>query len=309
MTVAASAAEVFERFEPVVVDVPPGWTMNWLGVKTRAEIQSNSGAASGPIRIAFDRPSLSEDFFEWLDVLESVVESSGTYTIVELGAGWGRWLVNAAAAVRRYDPQRRFLLVGVEGEPTHFEWLRRHLADNGIDPGEHVLVRAAVAARDGRVRFEQGDAAAWYGQAIPPDDPQAKLAGPVSRLLRWGRNTAANRAVRGPAARKVRRVRAVSLATVLRTLDRVDLMDVDIQGAEAAVFATAAEELTAKVARVHVGTHGAENEARVRSLFGALGWECRFDYPGGREVETPWGPVTFEDGAQSWLNPALRASA
>ena len=29
------------------------------------------------------------------------------------------------------------------------------------------------------------------------------------------------------------------------------------------------------------------------------------DYPAGAESETPWGPVSFQDGVQSWRNPAL----
>jgi FkbM family methyltransferase len=294
--------EIFERFGRWSGVVEPGWTMNWLGVRTRAEIQGLAPVRE-PRHLEAEPPGPSEDFLEWLDLLESVCESTGRYTIVELGAGWGRWLANAAAAVQRLDPQRPFLLVGVEAEPTHFRWLRRHLRDNGIEPADHVLHRAAVSGRDGTARFRRGNPAAWYGQAIEPSDPAVRLAGPVSRLIRWARNTARDLRT----GQHVSRVRALSLDTILRPLDHVDLLDADIQGAEAEVFEAAREPLAAKVGRVHVGTHGAENEARVRALFGALGWEPRYDYPGGQVSETPWGPVLFEDGAQSWLNPVRRA--
>jgi FkbM family methyltransferase len=297
----------FTRFEPWQGTVDAGWTRNWLGVRTRGSIQSASVVSTTSTFVAFDHPEASEDFFEWLDVLESVVESEGLYTIVELGAGWGRWLVNAATAVRRLDPDRPFHLVGVEAEPTHFEWLRQHLLDNDIDPSRHVLVRAAVAASDGRVRFRQGDPAAWYGQSIEPEDPAARASGPVSRLIRWSRNSTSNFLAHGPTARKIRRVRAVSLRTLLRPLESVDLVDSDIQGVEAAVFESAAAELDAKVRRVHIGTHGHEVEDRLRALFTRLGWNCRFDYAAGSDVETPWGPVRFEDGVQSWVNPARPA--
>jgi FkbM family methyltransferase len=304
MTLDEHAASIFDRFVPWTGEVDPDWTMNWLGVRTRASIQSASGGAAGRVRVSFEPPVPSEDFFEWLDLLESVVESSGRYTVVELGAGWGRWLVNAAAALRQLEPERPFVLVGVEAEPTHFRWLRQHLADNGIDPGEHVLLRAAVGAADGRVRFRQGNPAEWYGQGIEPEDAVARSSGPVSRLIRWGTNTLHDRRV----SQRVRRVRAVSLGTLLRPLDHVDLIDADVQGAEADVFEAATDELSAKVARVHVGTHGTAIEERLRALFGErLGWECRFDYAGGGERQTPWGLVRFEDGAQSWLNPARRA--
>jgi FkbM family methyltransferase len=286
--------------------VEPGWDVNWLGVRTRVSVQSEMHGYDVPTFVRTEPPESSEDAFEWVDVLESVCESEGSFTMVELGAGWGRWIVNAAAALRQIDPERPILLVGVEAEPTHFEWLRRHLADNGIDPDRQRLIRAAVAARNGWVKFQRGDAAGWYGQAIERDDPAAKLSGPVSRLIRWTRNSAANRLAVGPDARRTRRVRAVTLASLLEPLDRVDLVDADVQGVEADVLESAADQLAAKVRRVHVGTHGPENERRVRALFEQLGWECRFDYAGQTTHDTPFGPVAFEDGVQSWVNPARR---
>lgn len=296
--------EIFERFGHWAGDVEPGWTVNWLGVRTRAKIQGLE-AARAIRHVETAPPPPSEDFFEWLDVLESVSESQGRYTIVELGAGWGRWLANAAAAVRRLDPARPFLLVGVEAEPTHFRWLRLHLRDNGIDPDDHVLHRAAVSADDGTVRFRRGNPAAWYGQAIERPDPAVRLAGPVSRVLRWAGNAARDRR----AGERVSGVRSLSLDTILGPLEHVDLLDADIQGAESEVFEAARDVLAAKVDRVHVGTHGVENEEGLRALFKGLGWELRYDYPGGHVSETPWGPVPFEDGAQSWLNPARRVRA
>lgn len=301
-----SPTDVFACFEPWEGTVEPGWDVNWLGVRTRTSVESTMGGYDVPTVVRTERPGPSEDLFEWVDVLESVCESGERFTMLELGAGWGRWLVNAAVALRQLDPARPFLLVGVEAEPTHFRWLEQHLLDNGIDPTEHTLVRAAVAPKGGRVRFQRGDSASWYGQAVERDDPAARLAGPVSRFIRWSRNSLANRLAVGPDARKVRRARAVSLSTLLRPIDLVDLVDIDIQGLEAEVLEPALQELAHKVRRVHVGTHGRENEGRVRALFERLGWECRFDYTGQSRHDTPVGPVEFEDGAQSWINPVLR---
>jgi FkbM family methyltransferase len=297
---------VISAFEPWEGNVEPGWEVNWLGVRTRLSVRGDSGGFETPTHVATEPPEGSEDLLEWISVLESVVESQGPFTMVELGAGWGRWLVNAAVALRRLDPARDLLLVGVEAEPTHFRWLVQHLRDNGLDPDRHRLVRAAVAASNGRVRFQRGDAAAWYGQAIDPDDPSAKLSGPVSRLIRWLRNSAANRLAIGRRARNMRRTRSVALVTLLEPHGRVDLVDADVQGAEADVFEPAAALLTARVRRVHIGTHDRENERRLRALFEGLEWECRFDYPSGTRCETDWGSIDFEDGVQSWLNPALR---
>jgi len=285
--------------------VQPGWSVNWLGVRTRLSVQGAVRGFDVPTRVRTQPPEPSEDLFEWIDVLDSVRDSVGSFTMIELGAGWGRWLVNAAAALRQLDPARGFLLVGVEAEPTHFCWLVQHLRDNGLAPEQHLLVHAAVAARTGSVRFQRGDAAVWYGQAIERDDPEAKLSGPVSRLLRWTRNGVANRLAVGGDARKVRRARAVSLASLLEPHRRIDLVDADVQGVEASVFEPASALLATRVRRVHIGTHDRDNERRLRDLFGGLGWDCRFDYPSHARCETEWGLVEFEDGVQSWVNPAL----
>ena len=61
---------------------------------------------------------------------------------------------------------KELLLVGVEAEPTHFEWMNEHFADNGLDARRHRLIQAAVAANDGVANFAIGHAEAWYGQAI-----------------------------------------------------------------------------------------------------------------------------------------------
>jgi hypothetical protein len=97
----------------------------------------------------------------------------------------------------------------------------------------------------------------------------------------------------------------VSLNTLLRPLDSVDLIDLDIQGWEFKVLDVAAGLLDQKVGRVHVGTHGPEIESKLRTLFQRLEWESKFGYPSFSESTTPWGRIKFQDGVQSWVNPSL----
>jgi hypothetical protein len=35
-------------------------------------------------------------------------------------------------------------------------------------------------------------------------------------------------------------------------------------------------------------------------------WENVNDYPGQSTVETPYGTIQFDDGVQTWVNPAVR---
>jgi FkbM family methyltransferase len=284
-------------------DVEPGWSVNFLGVRTRVAFFSmfeQLADFSQPRHLITTHPVANEDYFEWIALLESVVEARDRYTMIELGAGYGKWLANAALAVRQYSgvPCR---LTGVEAEPTHFEWMKQHMRDNGIPSASTRLVRAAVAPTDGYVRFHVGDAADWYGQAIALE---ARLE-EDERSLRARARALLRRVEKRQGGRRVERVRAVSLTSLLAEEEFVDFVDMDVQGAEADVLEPAGEALDRSVRRIYVGTHNREAEDRVRALFRSFGWESVDDYASGSEKETPWGPISFQDGAQTWVNPKL----
>jgi FkbM family methyltransferase len=257
--------------------VPPDFIVNFLGVLTRAEYYKDYLTTS--VRYPADRiveteyPPFDEEYFEWIDLLEAVVLAKNHFTMIELGAGFGRWTVNAAVALRQLASLPH-TFVAVEAEPTHFQWTIKHLADNFVDPAGVRLIQAAVTSSDGKVGFHLGDSplgkpADWYGQHI---------GGPHS-------------------------VDAVSLSTLLRALDTVDLIDIDVQGAELQVLEAAALDVDKSVKRIHVGTHGADIEAGLHSLFGRLGWKCLRSFSCGATVDTEYGAITFADGVQTWLNP------
>jgi FkbM family methyltransferase len=294
---------IFDRYPPWAGEVDAGRSANFLGVVTRDEyIARMSGVvptAAGWLEPAI--PPVDEEYFEWIDVLEAVASAEVTFTMIELGAGYGRWLMNAAAAARMRGGLS-LQLIGVEAEPTHFQWMGQHFDDNGVPATMLSLIQAAVAGQPGRVRFHIGDPDAWYGQAIDPNQPTPSEV-PRPRFTRRLRRLLAPRPRRE--ARTIVEVPAVTLASILDRHDLVDLLDLDVQGAEADVLEPARAGLDAKVRRVHVGTHSLQNERRVRALFDGLAWTKLNDYACGSEAETPWGPVRFEDGVQTWLNPRL----
>lgn len=97
----------------------------------------------------------------------------------------------------------------------------------------------------------------------------------------------------------------VTLNEILQETGIVDLVDADIQGSEADVFETSSALLDWRVKRVHIGTHSEDQENRLRALFSELKWRPVFDFPCLGNRPTPWGPVEFQDGVQSWVNPNL----
>jgi FkbM family methyltransferase len=260
----AAQHEVFSRFVGGCSLLP-----NWVGTLTRREFFEDD------LRfVTVSPPSPDPEIFEWIDVLEAVTSARGRFTMLELGAGYGRWIVNAAAALRAYSGLGH-ALTAVEAEPTHFRWLELHCADNDVDA---TLIQAAVTSTGGTVEFGVGRPASWYGQAIADGT--------------WS-------------PERVETVAAVTLSELLAPLESVDLIHCDIQSAEADVFEEAAEAVDAKVKRVHIGTHDADGERRLREVFSSLHWEWLNDYACGASAETPFGPMNFQDGVQTWLNVRL----
>jgi hypothetical protein len=89
-------------------------------------------------------------------------------------------------------------------------------------------------------------------------------------------------------------------------LDFIDLIDLDVQGEELKVLSSSVDLINARVGRLHIGTHSPEIESGLRQLLASQGWRCDADFGCCRENDTPFGPVMFLDGVQSWVNPRLR---
>jgi len=297
--VAIQHHPVFDKFVPHTGPAPAGFEVDFLGCKIRQEFLPAS-LRTGLAQNGY--PPQDEEYPEWIDVLESVVSARGSYTFIELGAGFARWSVRAAQAVRQYSGLP-FHLVAVEAEPAHFQWLGQHLRDNGIDPGEHKLIQAAVRADSGDALFyvsledgKDGGPAEWYGQCVAKERDRV-VAGRSEYLgLAAQQHRSGYRSIR---------VAATTLQEILRDLQRVDLMDLDIQGEELAVIASAIDEISRCVKRLHIETHGRRIDKGLRRLLPQFGWRCLAEYKCYSEQNTPWGRVNFTGGAQSWLNKRL----
>ena len=174
--------EVFSRFRQYSGEIPPGYHVDFLGTQISHKfIAGQPGVASCPPRRTIQDcpyPEPDEEYFEWIDLLESVVAAKGSYTMIELGAGYGRWALRAAFAAQHYNPKLRCHVIAVEAEPTVYGWLKEHFAHNGLKPRWHTLLHAAVTGQPGKVQFYIGGPArgpfdlppdAWYGQSLTKD--------------------------------------------------------------------------------------------------------------------------------------------
>lgn len=241
--------------------------MNWLGIRTRREFFDPSLNF-----VEWGLPTASDpQIFEWIALLDAVMRADKRFAMIELGAGYGRWTVNAARAAELYA-RLPCVLVAVEAEPTHFRWLAEHCADNQVTA---ALVHAAVAAEAGAVSFGIGKPREWYGQAIADGTWQPEQTAEVE---------------------------AVTLTSLLDGLGPVDLIDMDIQGAEADVIGEALPAL-GSVRKLFLETHSEGVEERLRRLLSDAGFTCSVDYACGEQSDTRFGPMSFAGGGtQVWDN-------
>jgi FkbM family methyltransferase len=239
-------------------------------------------------------PILTEEYFEWIDLLEAVDMARERFTMLELGAGFGRWGIRGALAARQRGLAVDIRLV--EGEPQHAAWACEALALNELAHTARV-VEGAISYSGAPVQFiiQSGDydARSWYGQcalASPMlDEPtERSYFGYPVRKHPWGQ------AIYVP---------PLTFESLTADLDRIDIVDMDIQAAEQELIENALPTFSAKVRMVHIGTHTTEIEASIRAAFMGAGWYNRWDFGCLRSNETPYGPVEFNDGVQGWLNP------
>ena len=234
--------------------------------------------------------------------------------MVELGGGYAARCVDAYQALQSQKPMPAQLVI-VEAEPTHFQWAKRHLRNNGIDPDDHWLINAAVCPDYDPVMFMQG-AGTYYNSIVEPGaldrlveqvvalDNTRQLLLNLLATGETGVQVPYNSSI-GSDLFRYKFVSALPLADILAPLAIVDLIDIDIQGAEKIVLPPAMEALNRRVKRIHIGTHGAGIHSEIWDLFFDNEWNCEIDFPPDTHNTTPWGDFETSDGILHLSNPRL----
>jgi len=268
----------FKPFHFQKPQIEPGYRIDRIGAYTREHYMPADWFDTSEV------PALSEGLFEWIDLLDAVATSDRTVRVIDLGAGYGRWLVIAALAAKQLG--KKCHLVGVEAEPVHFAWMIEHFRDNKIGAGTFLAIQAPVAAEEQEVLFVEGHASEWYGQSILPD---------------------VNTGYGSWAEAKIRKQRAISALSVIDRFSKIDALHMDLQGEELHIVPSIMDVASKNTRRMHVETHTDEIDRTLPGVFERHGWIPRFQFPQSTlDVETPLGKINFQGGIQSWENPRFR---
>lgn len=228
------------------------------------------------------------DIAEWGAALRAVDLAHDSFTVVELGCGWGCWLNNTGIAASRLGLAVH--LVGIEGEPGHLEFARECCTKNGFVREQLTLRHGIAAARTGFALFprQHRSGAQWGLEPVfgATEEEQAQAIATGSHDV----------------------VPMVALGDLLDPLQRVDLLHIDIQGGEADLIDECRSLLEEKVAYLLVGTHSRQIEGRIMTTLLASGWQLEIERPAIFMPE-PSGPRITVDGVQAWRNPRLLPSA
>ena len=284
-----SDLEIFERFTRYQGPGKLGFVTDFLGTRTStdfvASIRSMDGAVEGlPIPANFHAETV-----EWIGALKAVISAGKRFVAVELGAGWGPWLVTSARVARGCGIDDVHL-VGVEGDATHFQFMRKHFIENGLDPDEHTLLLGVAAEEDGTASFPviEDPAMDWGAAALTKTEVKNGV------LMDY----------RGLKLDGVVSVPAYSLPSLLEPFDEVDLVHCDIQGAEEGVLSAAIDALNAKVRWLVVGTHSRLIEGQLIEMFMGSGWDLEQEKPCIFQQSGAIAQLIM-DGCQVWRNSGL----
>ncbi|WP_147426002.1 FkbM family methyltransferase [Teichococcus wenyumeiae] len=286
---------VFEPFRNILREPEPGSIVNFLGARMRTEFVSTCKHLDGKV---LDLPVPDDGWhseaIEWIGLLKSVLAAKGRWVSMELGAGWGPWSVGAAAAARHLGI-KDIKLYAVEADPGHFQFLLRHMQDNGLDPAAHRPIQAAVGPEAGKAR--------WPKVHDPADDWGSR---PMEVVGQDGQDHI------GRHFEDWLDVDIVAIGDLLAEQPLWDLVHIDVQGWEASLCEAAIESMNAKVRYVVAGTHDSKLHGDLMDLFFRHGWVLENEKPprfawqhGAKSLVA----MTSHDGTQVWRNPALSSPA
>jgi hypothetical protein len=159
--------EIIRRHAVQGLEPNPDYLTNFLGVlidpKFFPGLLTGRAGEVEPIPIP---ENWHADMAEWAAALRAVDLAGESFTMIELGCGWGCWMNNTGRAAR--NSGRGVHVIGVEGDALHVAFAKEILATNGFDAAQIELHRGIAAASSGTALFpqENRDGHGWGAQPI-----------------------------------------------------------------------------------------------------------------------------------------------
>jgi len=271
-------------------------------IRTRqCEMYKHLVAAAPSQAIQTQWPVVSEEYFEYSDILETVLDyvnegaavsrdggngsQSRKFAFIELGAGYGHFTFAAHRALMQKAPesQYKYLMVDVNADL----WPQ---------------IQKLAVMNDARIQdcvFHHG----YIGESSAADtQAMSERFGNLWGLTKHEDALAST----------------INFSTLLDMYDmpcQIDMVDIDIQGSEYVIATSTGKPglfygsevidlMTKRVKRVHIGTHSrhSTDDHGIIKKFEDRGWKRVWFFQPGTHA-TSFGPVMFGDGVISYVNP------
>lgn len=268
-----------------------GWQPTWHGYYEMAKCVSPERRAEWVERDRATRAEgmVTETEFEQDCFLSMLADIKGKQVnMFELGAGWGRMCLALAGVIdHRVIPLTpvSYRCLAVEGEPTHYQWLKEHFVTQKLSG---ITVYGAVSGKSGTCHFATGqEPDSQYGQTMTPVFNRYRIPSIGGLLYILTKKTA--------------KVPVYTIDQLIKAyaFNHVDIVDMDVQGAEYEVALGAAESIKNDLIDYWlIGTHDRKLNDALRDLLSP-----KFDlivdiYPRSVGKVNGFAPIKVEDGIQ-----------
>jgi FkbM family methyltransferase len=269
-------------------DVVPteGYLTNYLGVKINPLFFPTILDGRDNTVESMPQPNnWHADIAEFAAALRAVELSGSTFTVLELGCGWGCWLNNTGVAARRAG--KKIKLLGIEGDAGHVEFANQSMKTNGYLSSEYLIMHGIAAANKGRALFpKQSNSGVHWGLEPVFSASDRQIAKAVSE------GTHDN-------------LEMIALSDVIVENGKLDLLHIDIQGGEADLLRDSIETCNSSVGYIVIGTHSRFIEGTLEKLMFNNDWVLEVDRPAISSLEN--GVQTLRvDGVQGWRNRRIK---
>ena len=282
--------KLIEKFEDTTREPASGYLVDYFGSKINVNFASHLHPSDRVLNIPIPSDGIFHEFIEYLGTaLAMNTTNKESVTVMELGAGFGPWIVRSALMARRTGI-KKIIIVGVEADKLHFDWMKQHISDNGlssvISPDIQIdLINAAVSQKE---RF------LYFPELMENHEDWGAAAS-------CGASSFDYRGVQV----KSKRIPALPINKLLSSYKKIDLLHIDIQGSEFGVIKCGMKALNQKARVMVVGTHSRKIEGDLIEMLFNNKWYLRNEKPcqfyfdlNARSLEG----MTSVDGTQIWVN-------
>ena len=173
-----------------------------------------------------------------------------SYTMIELGAGWGPWM-SICGTIAKKIGIKKINLIGVEGVKNKISYIKKHLTENNLRP-ESEDFETSFLYNKGEVNIK------IYDGIVNTDGTSMDF--PEVPLDAYGASLVNN--IGAPLVK----VKGFSISDIISPYSYIDFLHIDLQGYEKELIFENIDILKEKIKYLFIGTHSRSIEAFLIEL-------------------------------------------